>query len=374
MKNVLRGGHGFGTDPDGKAYDYEPEPPMDNDDDVALDDAMETVAQYRRATQPQHKQPQPQPRRTTMAFKPPNPKGNSPMFSVFAALSVIVGDTKVGKTTFAASAGPSMLILDFEGSARLIPGCHAAEINSQSDLKEAFEYLEAGDHPYKTVAVDSVTALISLIERDVVETFRPTRKPKQGPLHTLADVEFGQGYKRASVKVASIINRFHALQKKGIGTLLICHTELRTTTTKNGDEEVKEVPNLSKHYQYAVLGRADAVLHIRNEVERDGSVERVIYTQPDLFSGSIGCRFPGLPKQLPEPTWDAYSKTVKAGATALKKTLAKTKQPTVGKKKPATVTPDGGGADKSETPSTATNDPTDTTKQPTPTTEGNNNA
>lgn len=252
-----------------------------------------------------------------MAIKFPNEGGNVPQYNANTALTVLAGDIKTGKTTFAASAGPSMLILDFEQGTRLIDGCQSIEIESLADLKAVLERLEKGDHPYKTVAVDSVTAMIGKIEAWAVDTFKEIRRPDSPPLYTLADVEFGQGYKRAAVQLANIINRFHALQKKGIGTLLICHTELQITTAKNGTETKKEVPNLSRHYQYPVLGRADSVLHIRRVVERDNSVRRIILTQPDLFSAAVGCRFHGLPREL-EADWNTYAKAVKAGAAQLR--------------------------------------------------------
>lgn len=260
-----------------------------------------------------------------MALKLPNPAGNVPRYDANSAMTVIAGDIKTGKTTFAASAGPSMLILDFERGARLIDGCQSIEVESLGHLKKILELLEEGEHEYKTVAVDSVTALITTIETWAVESFKETRRAGSPPLYTLADVEYGQGYKRAAVQLSNIINRFHGLQRKGIGTLLICHTEQQRTVARNGDEEVKEVPNLSKHYQYPVLGRADAVLHIRREVERDNSIRRVIYTRPDLFSGAIGCRFHGLPGEL-MPHWSEYAKAVKAGAAELREKRKAAKQ------------------------------------------------
>lgn len=260
-----------------------------------------------------------QPQEPSIALPPKH--GNVPVYDVARALTVVAGDTKTGKTTFAASAGDQMLILDFEDSTRFVSGCQSIQVDSQAQLLEILERLELGDHPYKLVAVDSVTALIHLIENETLEGFKKVpRKRGKPPLHTLADVDFGAGYARSSNKLYRIINRFHQLQRLGIGVLLICHTEIRMQVT-GGQEQAKEVPNLHpKHYQNTVLGKADAVLHLRREVEPDDTVTHTLYTQPDIFSSGIGCRFPNLPAEI-EPTWDAYAGAVKEATADLKANL-----------------------------------------------------
>lgn len=261
------------------------------------------------------KQPQPQP------FALPPTHGNVPTYDVGRALTVIAGDTKTGKTTFAASAGDQMLILDFEDSTRFVSGCRSIPVDSLAQLLGILEGLEEGNHDYKLVAVDSVTSLIQLIENETLDGFKKIHDPSRPPLHTLADVDFGAGYARSSNKLHRIISRFHSLQRKGIGALLICHTEMRTTKKRNGQEVTKEVPNLHpKHYQNAVIGKADAVLHLRREVERDDSISHTIYTQADLYTGGIGCRFPGLPATI-EPTWSAYAAAVKQATAELQARL-----------------------------------------------------
>lgn len=258
-------------------------------------------------------------------FTPPPAHGNVPVYDVARSLTVVAGDTKTGKTTFAASAGDQMLILDFEDSTRFIAGCQALTVDSQEQLLEILEWLESGEHPYKLVAVDSVTALIRTIEKETLEGFKKVHKKSRPPLHTLADVDFGAGYNRASNKLYRIISRFHQLQRKGIGVLLICHTEMRTTTS-GGEDQVKEYPNLHpKYYQNAVLGKADAVLHLRRELERDDTISRTLYTQPDLYSGGVGCRFPGLPATI-EPTWGAYAAAVEEATAELRAQLEREAQ------------------------------------------------
>lgn len=246
-----------------------------------------------------------------MAFQFPPAEGNKPNYDVDAALTVIIGDRKTGKTTFAASAGQKMLVLDFENSAKYITGCHSVPIKNLTDLDDALKDLATKDHNYKTVAVDSITALIMILEGRTVDSFQKSGKPK---LHTVLDIEFGKGYKRAQNKLWGIVEKFCALQHRGIGTLFICHSEFHTKKIKD-KEVITEVPNLHpKYYQYAVLGKADTVLHIRAEQDRSGEMVRKLYTKPALFNTTIGSRFQNLPPTI-DPTWPAFAAAVKAGAT-----------------------------------------------------------
>ena len=79
---------------------------------------------------------------------------------------ILFGDSGVGKTRLAGSASlvPEMspvLILDIEGGvtslAHLYPDVHTIRIKNFQDLADAYDTLFDGDHPYKTVVVDSLT-------------------------------------------------------------------------------------------------------------------------------------------------------------------------------------------------------------------------
>jgi AAA domain len=72
------------------------------------------------------------------------------------------GPNGSGKTRFAASA-PKVLIIDIneEGdrSAKNIPGVRVIRIKKWEDIGVVYWYLESGDHPFESVAIDTVTKM-----------------------------------------------------------------------------------------------------------------------------------------------------------------------------------------------------------------------
>lgn len=71
------------------------------------------------------------------------------------------GDNGSGKTRLAASF-PKVLILDIkEKGTRSTVGSHAhkREVNTFDEVGLAYWFLKGGDHPYKTIAIDTVTAM-----------------------------------------------------------------------------------------------------------------------------------------------------------------------------------------------------------------------
>lgn len=103
-------------------------------------------------------------------------------------LSLIVhGDSKVGKSTLAASGPKPGLLLDAEGSTKFLPYKRRmwdplAEAPPEPDgtwdvacvtvtdvptLRKAYEYLQAGQHGFKSVSLDSITEIQRRVKKDI---------------------------------------------------------------------------------------------------------------------------------------------------------------------------------------------------------------
>jgi phage nucleotide-binding protein len=77
---------------------------------------------------------------------------------------LVYGDPGIGKTRFLGTAQQDprtnpMLVLDFEGGTSTLAGLDidVARIRSWEDYEQMHAFLEKGDHPYKSVAIDSVS-------------------------------------------------------------------------------------------------------------------------------------------------------------------------------------------------------------------------
>lgn len=93
------------------------------------------------------------------------------------------GDNGSGKTRFAASA-PGVLIVDIrEKGTRSAAGskAHVREVSTFDEIGLAYWYLKAGNHPFKSVALDTITALhLAALDKVMKEKEErdPTREKK----------------------------------------------------------------------------------------------------------------------------------------------------------------------------------------------------
>ena len=86
---------------------------------------------------------------------------------------LIYGDSGSGKTRFASS-WPTPLFLDIDkGMSSVKKRIARWEINSWTDLERAIEFLEKGQHPYRTIVVDSLNELQHFNMKNVIENARP---------------------------------------------------------------------------------------------------------------------------------------------------------------------------------------------------------
>lgn len=93
---------------------------------------------------------------------------------------LVYGRNKTGKTVFASTAEDVLLIdVDEEGSRSAHHGAHVLEVRTFDEVAAAYWYLKAGNHPYKAVAIDTITALHAAAMRKVLgeaEDRDPTRE------------------------------------------------------------------------------------------------------------------------------------------------------------------------------------------------------
>jgi hypothetical protein len=108
-------------------------------------------------------------------------------------MSILVhADTKVGKSTFAATAPKPMLLLDAEAAYRFLPGKKTfwdpvreeppkfdgsweicvVKVLSYNDMVKSFEWLNSGKHEFKSVVIDSISEIQTKCKDDLVSDGR----------------------------------------------------------------------------------------------------------------------------------------------------------------------------------------------------------
>ena len=134
---------------------------------------------------------------------------------------ILLGTAKVGKTTFA-SQGVAPVFLPVIGEEGVddiaVPKFPAAETYSQ--VLEAIAALAEGGHDYKTLVIDSTSALERVVFRHCC---------KANKWDSIESPGFGKGYEEAVRVWDELTQALDYLRKeRGIGCILIGHVRVRT--------------------------------------------------------------------------------------------------------------------------------------------------
>jgi hypothetical protein len=189
-----------------------------------------------------------------------------------------------GKTTFTATACDDkrtspVLICDFEGGA---PIRYAKKdpttftirrIRSIADLSAIFEYLRSGDHPYKSVVLDSLTEIQKLGLFEFVYGTQPDKAFK-GDLLGIKTAEI-QHWGKSGTQIAMLVRYFRDLPMHVFFTTLTQNQKDETTgkitiTVALPGKQADEVP-----------GIPDIVGYLGISKRQDGSMVRTMLFQPD---------------------------------------------------------------------------------------------
>lgn len=200
-----------------------------------------------------------------------------------AQIHTVAGNNGVGKTTFAA-AFPSSLILDLEnGSNHLdVARVPASKMKDLAAFRAVLKELRETNHNFKTVGIDSVEALEGMINDAVCI---------EGKVTSIEDYGggYGKGFTRSREIMREIMGDLRELQSKGITSILIAHTQVKThsdpATNQSYDRVIMRcndkmaaiIRDLSDNVFYATYKVFTAKENGKTRAFGDG--QRVIYTQ-----------------------------------------------------------------------------------------------
>ncbi len=198
-------------------------------------------------------------------------------------IHTIAGNNGVGKTTWAASF-PKALILDLErGSnhlnvSRLTPD----HIQDFEALKSILKELAELKHDYQSLVIDSAEALEGLISDYVC---------REGKVESIEKYEggYGKGYSRTRELMREIMIALQNLQSKGITSILVAHTQVKSITDpatnqtydrvimRCNDKMAAIIRDLSDNVFYAT--HKVFTTETKGKVRAFGDGQRVMYTQ-----------------------------------------------------------------------------------------------
>ena len=137
---------------------------------------------------------------------------------------IIVGEPKIGKSTWAAqAANPVILPIRGEEGVDAIDAAKFPTAQSYADALGALTALREEPHDYKTVVIDSVSALEPLLWEETC---------KRLAISSIESPGFAKGYVEALAEWRQILDLLDALRtERGMTSILIGHAKVRTVST-----------------------------------------------------------------------------------------------------------------------------------------------
>lgn len=133
---------------------------------------------------------------------------------------VIYGPEGIGKSVFAASA-PGSIIIDIEGGTSFIDCARTPRVESFTDCMKYVDAFGTEDHPYKTVAIDTMDALEPLVWK---HTIAKANNPK---IQTIEDFGYGKGYVAAADEWRVLLSALDKIASRGINVVLLAHSTVK---------------------------------------------------------------------------------------------------------------------------------------------------
>lgn len=189
-----------------------------------------------------------------------SPRGQRPI------IVTLVGEGGMGKTTLAASFPDPIIIRVEDGTASLTGREDVALtplMQSSQGVIDALTSLGTEEHPFRTVIIDSVTQLNTLIESEVVAS-----DPKAKSINQ-AMGGYGAGQSAVSERHRMIREFAGRLQAyNGMNVVFIAHAE----------SETLELPDADPYTRYTIRMHRKSVSHYSDNVDLVGFIKLKTFT------------------------------------------------------------------------------------------------
>jgi len=181
----------------------------------------------------------------------------------------LFGEGGMGKTTLAAMFPKPVFIRTEDGTASL-QGNEGVSLfplaTSSKDVMDAIEALATQDHDFKTLVIDSITQLATIIESEIV-----AEDPKAKSINQ-AGGGYGAGYSTAADRHRIIRDWAGALAyEKGMNVVFIGHA----------DTETMDLPDMDAYTRYSVRMHKKAVPHYTDNVDAVCMIRLKTFTRGD---------------------------------------------------------------------------------------------
>lgn len=191
------------------------------------------------------------------------PRGQRPVIATF------FGEGGMGKSTLAAMFPKPVFIRTEDGTASLAGNDDVMLfplVSSSQEVLDQIEALATQDHDFKTVVLDSITQLATMIEHEIVAA-----DPKAKSINQ-AGGGYGAGYNTAAEKHRQVREWAGALAyERGMNVIFIGHA----------DTETLDLPDFDPFARYTVRMHKKSLPHYTDNVDLVGLIRLKTYVRGD---------------------------------------------------------------------------------------------
>ena len=191
------------------------------------------------------------------------PSGQRPV------IITLFGEGGMGKTTLASMFPKPVIIRTEDGTTSLIGNDNVSLFplaQSSQDVLDAIEALATQEHDHKTLVLDSITQLATMIESEIVAADPKARSINQ------AGGGYGAGYSTAADRHRLIRDWAGALAyEKGMNVVFIGHA----------DTETMDLPDLDPYTRYSVRLHKKSLPHYTDNVDAVCMIRLKTFTRGD---------------------------------------------------------------------------------------------
>lgn len=171
----------------------------------------------------------------------------------------IYGTRGIGKSSLAADA-PEPIFLDL-GNATEHLNVSRYPLPAEPtypDVLDAIDDIGASDHSFKTLVIEDVGELESLMWRHLVAT-APTNREGDRPT-TIEGFGFGKGYKIAEAEWRVLVHRLDQMRlRRGLHVIMLGHSVISTVKNPGGENYDRHVPLVDARAVGVIGANADVV-------------------------------------------------------------------------------------------------------------------
>ena len=195
----------------------------------------------------------------------------------------------LGKTTFGAAAPHAVFIAPESGFPRGIDANLFPQPRHWNDLYDAIRELLDGQHPYRTLVIDTIDWLQPLLFTYICE---------RAQVDSIEKVEggYGRGYDKATSEIVKLLGHLETLrQRRNMNILILGHAEITTFKNPSGADFDRWEPKLQKKISAKVREWSDWVLFGNFEIAtvsggKKKTAEKELTDKAKVVNSSSGVR------------------------------------------------------------------------------------